>query len=529
MEREESPDWLRDFKSPTVDAVMVLSSSPSSSPKGTPDTDSAKGSPEGSIDKAAIPEDSSLLVALGGMGAMPKDVTPKKRGRPPGSKNKNVKEKNASPAAEGANLEDDPEQGGKKVVSSRRPKGGKKIVNCDGEDQQLNPPAKVRKTTAAKVVKEGAEPPKSTRKNKRVSLPEDQEAAPLKRVKRELELESVKATVGEDEENDDETAPISKLSAARKTPEQSLPEPDSAAAAATLPKSSSGPSTSALTALVGDHMVIDDCLDLSQVGLSQDLLAAEETGELSERKPKKISSSLPVIFAEKIHRTKVLLECEDDSLDLSGDMGAVGRFTVTGEGDGELSLDLKGVIYRTTIVPSNTFFVVRMVLRKMAKTASSFLQVNSQTPSVDQPKYSLRIFLQVNVGQTEAKVEAIMNDFIQLQPDVNQVGDETVVEGTLEDFGFEVDNVLVDGAAVPNGTATPAAEGEGEHEDNEDKPKKKAPTKTQGKKAGAGSAGKVKPKASGKGTAKKPRAKGKAASKKPSKAKAARKPKAAKG
>jgi hypothetical protein len=36
------------------------------------------------------------------------------------------------------------------------------------------------------------------------------------------------------------------------------------------------------------------------------------------------------------------LECEGDSVDLSGDMGAVGRFTVDRRDD-ELLLDLKGV------------------------------------------------------------------------------------------------------------------------------------------------------------------------------------------
>lgn len=37
----------------------------------------------------------------------------------------------------------------------------------------------------------------------------------------------------------------------------------------------------------------------------------------------------------------MLLECEGDAVDLSGDMGAVGRFTV--DRDNELSLDLKGM------------------------------------------------------------------------------------------------------------------------------------------------------------------------------------------
>lgn len=95
---------------------------------------------------------------------------------------------------------------------------------------------------------------------------------------------------------------------------------------------------------------------------------------------------------------QVLLECEGDALDMSGDMGAVGRFSVSSakeKGEDELLLDLKGnvpmhlskvlrlsstlscgsvtfvplnefflagIIYKTTIVPSNTFFVVSITL-----------------------------------------------------------------------------------------------------------------------------------------------------------------------
>eukprot|EP00250_Pteridium_aquilinum_P035767 c9911_g1_i1 orf=161-1048(+) len=131
-------------------------------------------------------------------------------------------------------------------------------------------------------------------------------------------------------------------------------------------------------------------------------LPEEDAGEGQERRTKRAVSTLPLVFGDKIHRSKVLLECEGDALDVSGDVGAVGRLSVSASHDDDFLLDLKGVIYKGTIVPSNTFFVV-------------------------------------NIGQSEAKVEAIMNDFVQLQPSANVFEAETMVEGTLEGFGFDSD------------------------------------------------------------------------------------------
>jgi len=99
-----------------------------------------------------------------------------------------------------------------------------------------------------------------------------------------------------------------------------------------------------------------------------------------------------------------LIECDGDSIDLSGDIGAVGRIVVSNgpTAKQDLLLDLKGTIYKTTIVPSRTFCVV-------------------------------------SVGQSEAKIEAIMNDFIQLEPQSNLFEAETMVEGTLDGFTFDSD------------------------------------------------------------------------------------------
>lgn len=122
-----------------------------------------------------------------------------------------------------------------------------------------------------------------------------------------------------------------------------------------------------------------------------------------------ISSMLPLVFSEKLQRSKVLVECEGDSIDMSGDVGAVGRISISNH---EMLLDLKGTIYKTTIVPSRTFCVV-------------------------------------SFGQTEAKIEAVMNDFIQLKPHSNVYEAETVVEGTLDGFSFDSD----EGEKMPKASA----------------------------------------------------------------------------
>ncbi|GAY42573.1 hypothetical protein CUMW_067940 [Citrus unshiu] len=48
------------------------------------------------------------------------------------------------------------------------------------------------------------------------------------------------------------------------------------------------------------------------------------------------TSTLPLVMSEKLQRTKALVECEGESVDLSGDMGAVGRILVPGTLDGFL-------------------------------------------------------------------------------------------------------------------------------------------------------------------------------------------------
>ncbi|PIA43798.1 hypothetical protein AQUCO_01800089v1 [Aquilegia coerulea] len=115
-----------------------------------------------------------------------------------------------------------------------------------------------------------------------------------------------------------------------------------------------------------------------------------------------VSSRLPLVISEKVHRSKALVECEGESIDMSGDVGAVGRVVITDaqSGDPEMLLDLKGTIYKTTVIPSRTFCVV-------------------------------------SFNQAEAKIEAVMNDFIQLKPISNVYEAETMIEGTLDGFSYD--------------------------------------------------------------------------------------------
>ncbi|XP_057951382.1 DNA-binding protein BIN4 isoform X3 [Malania oleifera] len=140
-------------------------------------------------------------------------------------------------------------------------------------------------------------------------------------------------------------------------------------------------------------------------GSANDVQVAEEEIVRKHIEPQVCSSRLPLVLPEKVHLSKALTECEGESIDLSGDMGAVGRIVIS---DGpsknhEMFLDLKGTIYKTTIVPSRAFCVV-------------------------------------SFGQSEAKIEAIMSDFIQLKPQSNVYEAETMVEGTLEGFSFDLDD-----------------------------------------------------------------------------------------
>ncbi|RVW60951.1 DNA-binding protein BIN4 [Vitis vinifera] len=187
----------------------------------------------------------------------------------------------------------------------------------------------------------------------------------------------------------------------------------------------------------------------------------EEEASDKHTEPQVSSSGLPLVLSEKVHRSKALVECEGESIDLSGDMGAVGRIVIldTPSRNHEMFLDLKG-----------------------------------------------------QLGQSEAKVEAVMNDFIQLKPQSNVYEAETMVEemhlhsfpcdrfmyaGILEGFSFDSDD---EADKMPKASTRQTDQNEGDEEQTNGKTKGKAEkasgvVRKKGKTAGAKPPKKVRKKA----------------------------------
>lgn len=114
------------------------------------------------------------------------------------------------------------------------------------------------------------------------------------------------------------------------------------------------------------------------------------------RLPTKPKSKLPLIVAPKLDDSLVLLQSVDGEMDLSGDVGAVGRVKMQ---QGELFLDIKGVVYRTIVNPCNSLCVV-------------------------------------SVGEEEARVTAILDDAVVLASERNLfASDEVLVHGELGEEG----------------------------------------------------------------------------------------------
>ncbi|CAL5443515.1 unnamed protein product [Camellia sinensis] len=191
--------------------------------------------------------------------------------------------------------------------------------------------------------------------------------------------------------------------------------------------------------------------DINKKENNGDVEVAEEEVAEKHTEPHFSSSRLPLVLSEKASRSKALVECEGESIDLSGDVGAVGRVVISDNpsGNQEMFLDLKGTIYKTAIVPSS-------------------------------------------FGQSEAKIEAIMNDFIQLKPESNVYEAETMVEGTLDGFSFDSDD---DADKMPKTVTNQTDQNEGDGEQSNTKTKTKA-EKTSGvlRKRGGKAAGGKPPK-----------------------------------
>ena len=113
---------------------------------------------------------------------------------------------------------------------------------------------------------------------------------------------------------------------------------------------------------------------------SGEVRKAGSSGNVASQRSRVPASELPLVMPRgggRTGRTTVLVQADGagDAFDVSGDVGAVGRLTSSKSG---LILDLQGHRYAGTIVPCATHLVV-------------------------------------GIGKSEAKVESIVNDFVQLE------------------------------------------------------------------------------------------------------------------
>lgn len=122
--------------------------------------------------------------------------------------------------------------------------------------------------------------------------------------------------------------------------------------------------------------------------------ATAATAAARRTKGGKPRNRLPLVVAPRLDESLVLLQCEGTELDLSGDVGAVGRVKVE---SGELYMDLKGVLYRGLVEECNSMCVV-------------------------------------SVGEDEARVTAVLDEVVTLRKERDLFASgEIVVSGELNE------------------------------------------------------------------------------------------------
>jgi len=132
----------------------------------------------------------------------------------------------------------------------------------------------------------------------------------------------------------------------------------------------------------------------------------------STRTPDRVGE-VPLFVPAALNRSKVFFECEGtgEAVDLEGDVGVVGRLLT--ESEGGMQMDLKGVLYDARILSTPTSIAI------LAVTA------------------------------TEAKVESVSNDFVQLFVDATHNSGGTTLDGYLgADSDDENERVVAGSAAA---------------------------------------------------------------------------------
>ncbi|EOA22698.1 hypothetical protein CARUB_v10003404mg [Capsella rubella] len=404
--REGSPDWLRSYEAPTTTSLLSLSSLSKSSPDDSPYRESE------AISSLPVPGDCDDIVILEKESV--ESSSRKKSKTKVVTKQVSIEQVFSRKKKADVSLNLEGKQNGNKV-------NGEKLSSMHKDAQGEN--------DSVMLVSSDSEPSSSGPTKQEVTVP----------IEKDVDL------VHEAKEGE----PVLK-----KAPKENSPKkkPKSSRKAPKIENSS------------------QEVLKTEDKDTDTDAIIAEDVITDKNIKPSGSSSRLPLVLSEKVNRTKVLVECEGDSIDLSGDMGAVGRVVVS-DTTGDMYMDLKGTIYKSTIIPSRTFCVV-------------------------------------NVSQTEAKIESIMNDFIQLTPQSNVYEAETMVEGTLEGFSFESDD---ENNKNTKNASKPTDQIGGTEEETNTKAKTKAKAKGEtvlGKKRGRPSKEKQTPAKKAKSSApKKPKAK----------------------
>ena len=161
------------------------------------------------------------------------------------------------------------------------------------------------------------------------------------------------------------------------------------------------------------HPNTTDTEDITQTQNEDNTSSTANAGSSGSKGSVKLASSLPLILPKqpKRNRSTMLVQIEDNNLELSGDIGAIGRLTtLPNEG---IILDLKGHQYGGNIIPCGSFMVVGF-----------------------QPK--------------EARVETIISDFVQVEHLANMIDNlsGSLTSGTIDPVLLQFQDVDGDETAA---------------------------------------------------------------------------------
>lgn len=152
--------------------------------------------------------------------------------------------------------------------------------------------------------------------------------------------------------------------------------------------------------LVSDEDVVREGKDGRETKKIDEKRHVNDKSSRKSRASARPRSSLPLISAPRLDESLTLLQAEDGNLELSGDIGAVGRVKID---DNVLMLDIKGILYRACPYACNSMCVV-------------------------------------TVGEDDARITAVMDHAVTLHVERNLfAGDDMTVEGKV--FEDDVDAI----------------------------------------------------------------------------------------